>query len=187
MSGVIFVVNKQVVNRILSVFERDNLRSKAIQSNAFIFLFAKEKRFAMFQNDNIIVFYFFIRKLDIELVIRDIDADDIKLLSTADAVSVLKQNYWNRWKADQIANQSVAEILVDWVWGSGKWGIVIPQRLLKVTDDGIGIATEQQVDLFERSFMVRGASHHHSSNTLEFNSGGLGLGLALQTSPLVRL
>lgn len=67
----------------------------------------------------------------------DIDADDIKLLSTADAVSVLKQNYWNRWKADQIANQSIAEILVDWVWGSGKWGIIIPQRLLKVLDDGI--------------------------------------------------
>jgi lysozyme family protein len=67
----------------------------------------------------------------------DIDAEDIKLLSTADAVSVLKLNYWNRWKADQIANQSIAEILVDWVWGSGKWGIVIPQRILKVVDDGI--------------------------------------------------
>ena len=51
-------------------------------------------------------------------------------------------NYWNRWKADQISNQSIAEILVDWVWGSGKWGIVIPQRLLKVPDDGIvGTAT----------------------------------------------
>ena len=67
----------------------------------------------------------------------DIDADDIKLLSANDAVSVLKLNYWNRWKADQINNQSVAEILVDWVWGSGKWGIVIPQRMLKVPDDGI--------------------------------------------------
>ena len=67
----------------------------------------------------------------------DIDAEDIKLLSKEDAVKVLKLNYWNRWKADQITNQSIAEILVDWVWGSGKWGIVIPQRLLKVTDDGI--------------------------------------------------
>ena len=67
----------------------------------------------------------------------DIDAEDIKLLSKEDAVKVLKLNYWNRWKADQIANQSVAEILVDWVWGSGKWGIIIPQRLLKVSEDGI--------------------------------------------------
>jgi lysozyme family protein len=67
----------------------------------------------------------------------DIDADDIKLLSANDAISVLKLNYWNRWKADQINNQSIAEILVDWVWGSGKWGITIPQRLLKVPEDGI--------------------------------------------------
>ena len=67
----------------------------------------------------------------------DIDAEDIKLLSKEDAVKVLKLNYWNRWKADQIVNQSIAEILVDWIWGSGKWGIVIPQRLLKVVDDGI--------------------------------------------------
>ncbi len=72
----------------------------------------------------------------------DIDAEDIKLLSKEDAVKVLKLNYWNRWKADQITNQSIAEILVDWVWGSGKWGIVIPQRMLKVPDDGIvGTAT----------------------------------------------
>ena len=72
----------------------------------------------------------------------DIDAEDIKLLSKTDAVKVLRLNYWNRWKGDQITNQSIAEILVDWVWGSGKWGIVIPQRLLKVPDDGIvGTAT----------------------------------------------
>lgn len=67
----------------------------------------------------------------------DIDADDIRLLSKTDAITVLKRNYWNRWRADQINNQSIAEILVDWLWGSGKWGIVIPQRLLKVPEDGI--------------------------------------------------
>ena len=77
----------------------------------------------------------------------DIDAEDIKLLSKADAVKVLRLNYWNRWKGDQITNQSIAEILVDWVWGSGKWGIVIPQRLLKVPDDGIvGTATSFAVN-----------------------------------------
>jgi len=67
----------------------------------------------------------------------DIDAADIRLLSKEDAIAVLKLSYWNRWKADQINNQSIAEILVDWLWGSGKWGIVIPQRLLKVPEDGI--------------------------------------------------
>lgn len=66
----------------------------------------------------------------------DIDANDIKLLNTTDFQAVLKK-YWDRWQADKIINQSVAEILVDWVWGSGKWGIIIPQRLIGVNDDGI--------------------------------------------------
>ena len=77
----------------------------------------------------------------------DIDAVDIRLLSKKDAIAVLKSSYWNRWKADLINNQSIAEILVDWLWGSGKWGIVIPQRLLKVREDGIvGPATLHAVN-----------------------------------------
>ena len=36
-----------------------------------------------------------------------------------------------------ILNQSVAEILVDWVWASGKYGITIPQQVLGVTVDGV--------------------------------------------------
>ena len=93
----------------------------------------------------------------------DIDADDIKLLSANDAISVLKLNYWNRWKADQINNQSIAEILVDRVWGSGKWGIIIPQRILKVPDDGIvgnatlfAVNSANQRGLHEAIFQARG-------------------------------
>jgi lysozyme family protein len=67
----------------------------------------------------------------------DIDIEDIKLLSQSDFTIVLKKYYWDRWKADFILNQSIANILVDWVWASGKWGIVIPQRILGVKDDGI--------------------------------------------------
>ncbi len=67
----------------------------------------------------------------------DIDHDDIKLLSVQDATTVLKKFYWDRWMADYITNQSVANILVDWLWCSGKWGIKIPQRLLLLPDDGI--------------------------------------------------
>jgi len=68
----------------------------------------------------------------------DIDVDDLKLISDEDAVNViLRPHYWNRWKADQINSQSLANILVDWVWGSGVNGIKIPQQLLGVTADGI--------------------------------------------------
>lgn len=66
----------------------------------------------------------------------DIDEQDIKLLDKKDFEKVLKI-YWDRWKADQIVNQSLANILVDWVWGSGAWGIKIPQRILGLTVDGV--------------------------------------------------
>ena len=68
----------------------------------------------------------------------DIDVEDLKLITDDEAVNaVLKPHYWNRWKADQIESQSIANTLVDWVWGSGKHGIVIPQRMLGVKPDGI--------------------------------------------------
>ena len=66
----------------------------------------------------------------------DIDADDLKQITREDVVNLLRKHYWNRWKADQIRSQSLANILVDWVWASGKWGIIIPQRMLNVNPDG---------------------------------------------------
>ena len=68
----------------------------------------------------------------------DIDVADLKLITDAEAVNaVLRPHYWNRWKADDIKNQSIANILVDWVWGSGAHGIKIPQRMLGVAQDGV--------------------------------------------------
>lgn len=91
----------------------------------------------------------------------DIDANDVRLLTQSDFHPVLKQ-YWNRWQGDNIRNQSVANILVDWVWGSGAWGIKIPQRLLGLKDDGVvGTKTLQaingsnQKELFDKIFKAR--------------------------------
>lgn len=68
----------------------------------------------------------------------DIDVADLKLLTNEDVRDrVLIPHYWNRWKADTIHDQKVANILVDWVWASGVHGIKIPQRLLGVKADGI--------------------------------------------------
>ena len=67
----------------------------------------------------------------------DIDVADLKQLTRDDVVKrVMKPHYWDRWQADKINNQSVANILVDWVWGSGAYGIKIPQQLLGVVPDG---------------------------------------------------
>lgn len=66
-----------------------------------------------------------------------IDGEDLKRLDQKDVITVLKKHYWDRWKADHIRSQSLANILVDWVWASGAWGVRIPQRVLGVPVDGI--------------------------------------------------
>lgn len=63
--------------------------------------------------------------------------DDLKHLSNDEWIDILKSLYWDKWKADQIKSQSVANILVDWVWASGNYGIKIPQELLGVTADAL--------------------------------------------------
>jgi len=93
----------------------------------------------------------------------DIDAEDIKLLNDMDFEHILKLNYWDRWRADYIKNQSIAEILVDWVWCSGAYGITLPQGVLGVTADGqVGAATvgainnyANQQELFSKIFAAR--------------------------------
>lgn len=66
----------------------------------------------------------------------DVDPDDLLLLTRDDVKKVLRYFYWNRWRADEINSQAVAEIVVDWFWCSGKWGIIIPQKILGVKPDG---------------------------------------------------
>ena len=63
--------------------------------------------------------------------------DRLRRLTDAEWLDILKSMYWDRWQADRIESQCVANILVDWVWGSGAYGITIPQRLLGVRSDGV--------------------------------------------------
>lgn len=68
----------------------------------------------------------------------DIDVKDLKLLSKDDVIKkVLKPYYWDKWRADEINNQSIANILVDWVWASGKYGITKVQAMLNLKPDGV--------------------------------------------------
>lgn len=90
----------------------------------------------------------------------DIDVDDLHLLDKEDVIErVLRPHYWNRWRADEILNQSVANILVDWVWASGSHGIKRPQRILGVTADGIvgpkTLAAVNSMDPMELHFRIK--------------------------------
>lgn len=61
----------------------------------------------------------------------------LKNITTEQVQDILKTLYWDRWKGGDIISQPVANILVDWVWGSGVWGIKIPQRVLGLKEDGV--------------------------------------------------
>ena len=62
---------------------------------------------------------------------------ELKNLSENEWYEIFKTMYWDRWRADEINSQSVANILVDWVWASGVHGIRRPQAILGVVSDGI--------------------------------------------------
>ena len=64
-------------------------------------------------------------------------ADDLRMISETEWRDIFKTLYWDKWRADLIIDQSIAHILVDWVWASGNYGISIPQRLLGVPVDSI--------------------------------------------------
>lgn len=61
----------------------------------------------------------------------------LKNISAEQWLDVLKTLFWDKWKADEIKSQPLANILVDWVWASGAYGIKNPQSILGVTADGI--------------------------------------------------
>lgn len=63
--------------------------------------------------------------------------DNLKQIPYATWKDILKTLFWDKWKADQIVNDSVATICVDWVWASGTGTIAKVQKLIGATPDGI--------------------------------------------------
>lgn len=63
--------------------------------------------------------------------------EDLKNMKDEEWEYIFKTNYWNRWCADQINSQAIANICVDYVWASGVYGIKYVQQILGVVVDGI--------------------------------------------------
>lgn len=62
---------------------------------------------------------------------------DLRKITNAQWEHIFKVGYWDRMKADDIRNQSLAELCVQTVWGSGPDWIRNIQRAIDVKDDGI--------------------------------------------------
>lgn len=89
--------------------------------------------------------------------------EDLKNLPDEKWTEILRTYFWDSWRADEIENQSIANILVDWVWASGRKGITIPQAVLGVAVDGkVGKTTlarlngyQPQRELFDKIKQAR--------------------------------
>ena len=67
---------------------------------------------------------------------RNKTVTDLKNMTTEQWMHIFKVGFWDRWQADKIECQSIANLLVDWIWASGVYGIKYPQQVLGVTVDG---------------------------------------------------
>lgn len=63
--------------------------------------------------------------------------NDLKKMTNEQWDYIFTKLYWNKWKADEIKNQSIANILVDWVWMSGYGTIKCSKLIAKyLREDG---------------------------------------------------
>lgn len=82
--------------------------------------------------------------------------DDLKRISYREWLQILKTRFWDRWKADGIRSQKVAEILVDWSWMSGLSVVRRAQKILGVDADGVvGPKTLAAINSRESSSLCR--------------------------------
>lgn len=85
--------------------------------------------------------------------------NDLRNISDEQWNHIFKDGFWDKWRADEINNQSIANLLVDWLYNSGpKHGIGKPQEVLglpqtyKVTDKEINAINSypNQRELFQK-------------------------------------
>lgn len=87
---------------------------------------------------------------------------DLQNMSYGTWESIMKDLYWDKCLADEIENQSVAEIVVDWCVNSGMVGLRKVQEIVDTKPDGIAgpktlaaINGSEQSELFERIMSAR--------------------------------
>lgn len=62
---------------------------------------------------------------------------DLRKMTNEQWSYIFKKGYWDKWKADEIESQAIANLLVDWYWNSGSWAIKYSQQVIGVVADGI--------------------------------------------------
>ena len=69
---------------------------------------------------------------------KDKTVSDLKNITLEQWEHIFKRYFWDRWKADNIKDEWIAYLLVDWLWASGpKNAINRVQKFLGLKVDGI--------------------------------------------------
>lgn len=69
---------------------------------------------------------------------KDKTCEDLRHITNEEWLDIFKKDYWKCWKADEIQNQSIAQLCVDMGWMSGtKTAIKKVQECLGCKVDGI--------------------------------------------------
>ena len=67
-----------------------------------------------------------------------VDVEDLKLITLEDAKNIAKKIFWDYFDADAIRNQSLAELISDWGYNSGRTTVARRvQRILQLPVDGV--------------------------------------------------
>ncbi|MCU0436718.1 MAG: hypothetical protein MUC49_02315 [Raineya sp.] len=96
-----------------------------------------------------------------------IDCEDMRVMPPEFAKKVSKSVYWDAFLADNIKNQQIAEMLVDWGFHQGVGTVIMEaQRILGLPQDGkFGIATlaavnqAPQKEFYEKLYKAREAKY----------------------------
>lgn len=87
----------------------------------------------------------------------DKTVEDLKQITDAQWLHIFKTGYWDKFRGDDIDDQSVANMCVDWLYNSGTAAIKRVQKIVGVVDDGIvgdktvaAINARQAEPLFEQ-------------------------------------
>lgn len=86
---------------------------------------------------------------------KDKTVADLKAMTEEQWDYIFRTRFWDKWKADGIDCQGIANLLVDWLWASGSYGIKLPQRILGVKIDGIvGPKTLEAINGFDNQELL---------------------------------
>lgn len=82
--------------------------------------------------------------------------DTLREITFEDWCEILKTMFWDKWQADKIYSQGIANILVDWIWASGFKPIRRVQAILGVIPDGkVGPLTLAAINAGDSSILFR--------------------------------